>query len=59
MRGFFNGLITGGLIGAMCGALFFASKKPLRIKGRTKGTKSKGEIVFKKEFNEIDDLIGK
>jgi gas vesicle protein len=49
MRRFINGLITGGIIGAVLGSLFIPHKKPV-------STRIKGKV---KRFQGADDLMRK
>lgn len=57
-RGFFNGLITGGILGTMIGLLVMPQKKPLskKILGKTKDL-AKASKVIKTVTNTVGDLI--
>lgn len=49
MRGFFNGIVTGGIIGAIVGAFLIPAQKPMpKSKGRIRKLQAKVDELMRK-----------
>jgi gas vesicle protein len=57
-KGFYNGLITGGILGAIFGLIMMPQKKPLskRILGKTKDL-TRASKVIKNVTDTVGDFI--